>query len=243
MLNYIAILWVRFWVFGPWSEGGFQLSKPFPKGAWLPRLTDFAKVIPDFGGLTVHLGFLIGLVCAFLVWFLLKRTRKGYEIRLIGDNPRAARYAGINIGRNIILVMLMSGGLAGLAGMSEVAGSVHRLQDGVSSGYGFTGVIIAYLARFNPFGVVLASILLRRAHPGRARDPTGRHPGHDPGHRPVLRHLQRHPGAQPDPAWSAGELRDRSSRRVLRAARSCCSRPSARSSRSDPGSSTWASRA
>ncbi len=99
------------------------------------------------------------MFCAFLVWFLLKRTRKGYEIRLIGDNPRAARYAGINIGRNVILVMLMSGGLAGLAGMSEVTGSVHRLQDGISSGYGFTGVIIAYLARFNPFGVVVAAIL------------------------------------------------------------------------------------
>lgn len=159
MLNYIAILWVRFWVFGPWSEGGFQQSARFPRGAWLPRLTDFADAIPDLGGLTTHLGFLVGVLCAFLVWFLLKRTRKGYEIRLIGDNPRAARYAGINIGRNIILVMLMSGGLAGLGGMSEITGSVHRLQDGISAGYGFTGVIIAYLARFNPFGVVIASIL------------------------------------------------------------------------------------
>ncbi|MCY7418071.1 MAG: ABC transporter permease [Chloroflexi bacterium] len=159
MLNYIAILWVRYWVFGPWSEGGFPLSTQFPRGVWLPRLTDFAKVNPDLGGLTVHLGFLLGVLCAFLMWFVLKRTRKGYEIRLVGDNPRAARYAGINIGRNIILVMLASGGLAGLAGMSEVTGSVHRLQDGVSSGYGFTGVIIAYLARFNPFGVVIASIL------------------------------------------------------------------------------------
>ncbi len=159
MLNYIAILWVRYWVFGPWSEGGFQLSRPFPREAWLPRLTDFSKTFHDLAGLTTHLGFVIGVICAFLVWFLLKRTRKGYEIRLIGDNPRAARYAGIDIGRNVILVMLMSGGLAGLAGMVEVTGSVHRLQDGISPGYGFTGVIIAYLARFNPFGVVIAAIL------------------------------------------------------------------------------------
>jgi len=159
MLNYIAILWVRYWVFGPWSEGGFQLSRQFPREAWLPRLTDFSKTFHDLAGLTTHLGFVIGVICAFLVWFLLKRTRKGYEIRLIGDNPRAARYAGINIGRNVILVMLMSGGLAGLAGMVEVTGSVHRLQDGISPGYGFTGVIIAYLARFNPFGVVIAAIL------------------------------------------------------------------------------------
>jgi simple sugar transport system permease protein len=158
MLNYIAIQWVRFWVFGPWSEGGFQLSKQFPREAWLPRLTDFAKAVPDFGGLTVHLGLVIAIACAFLVWFWLARTRTGYEIRLIGDNPRAAHYAGIDIGRMVILVMLVSGGLAGLAGMSEVSGSVHRLQDGFSPGYGFTGVIIAYLARFNPFGVIVAAI-------------------------------------------------------------------------------------
>jgi len=86
------------------------------------------------------------------------RTRKGYEIRLIGDNPRAARYAGIDIGRNIILVMLISGGLAGLAGASEISGVVHRLQDNFSPGYGFTGIIVAFLARFNPIGVVVAAI-------------------------------------------------------------------------------------
>jgi simple sugar transport system permease protein len=97
-------------------------------------------------------------VAAVLVWFLIARTRKGYEIRLIGDNPQAARYAGINIGRNVILVMLMSGALAGLAGVSEVNGVIHRLQDAISPGYGFTGAIVAYLAKFNPFGVVVASI-------------------------------------------------------------------------------------
>jgi simple sugar transport system permease protein len=158
MLNYIAIQWVRFWVFGPWSEGGFQLSEQFPREAWLPRLTDFATAVPDLAGLTVHLGLVIAIVCAVLTWFWLARTRIGYEIRLIGDNPRAAHYAGIDIGRTVIIVMLVSGGLAGLAGMSEVSGSVHRLQDGFSPGYGFTGVIIAYLARFNPFGVIVASI-------------------------------------------------------------------------------------
>ena len=158
MLNYVAILWVQFWVFGPWSEGGFQLSKQFPKEAWLPRLTDLTNVVAAFSGLTVHLGLAFGLVAALLVWFVLKRTRKGYEIRLIGDNAQAARYAGVNISRNIVLVMLVSGGLAGLGGMSEVGGAVHRLQDSISPGYGFTGVIIAYLAKFNPLYVVIAAI-------------------------------------------------------------------------------------
>jgi simple sugar transport system permease protein len=80
-------------------------------------------------------------------------------MRLIGDNARAARYAGIDIAKYIIVVFVISGALAGLAGMSEVSGVVHRLQDRISPGYGFTAIIIAYLARLGPWRVVLASIL------------------------------------------------------------------------------------
>src|SRR4051812_29300074 len=152
MLNYIALSWITYWVFGPWSKGGFQITDQFPREAWLPRLTDLAKLFPAFGGLTVHLGLVFGLIAATILWFVLKRTRWGYEIRLTGDNPRAARYAGINIARNIVVVFMVSGGLAGLAGMSEVAGSAHVLQTAISPGYGFTAIIVAYLAKFNPFG-------------------------------------------------------------------------------------------
>jgi simple sugar transport system permease protein len=159
MLNYIALFWVQYWVFGPWSEGGFQQTAPFPKTAWLPRLLDFADVVPGLGGLTLHLGFLIAILATAVVWFVVSRTRWGYELRLIGDNPRAARYAGIDIGRKIIVVFAISGALAGLAGVSEVGGVVHRLQDHISPGYGFTAIIIAYLARFGPWRVVVASIL------------------------------------------------------------------------------------
>lgn len=159
MLNYVALFWVQFWVFGPWSEGGFQQTGPFPREAWLPRLTDFSSSVPAFSGLTVHLGLVFGIVAAGVLWVALERSRWGYEIRLIGDNPRAARYAGIDIARNIVVVFAVSGALAGLAGMSEVAGSVHRLQDRISPGYGFTAIIIAYLARFDPLKVIVASIL------------------------------------------------------------------------------------
>jgi simple sugar transport system permease protein len=159
MLNYVALQWIQFWVFGPWSEGGFQQTKPFPREAWLPRLTDFASGVPAFGGLTIHLGLVFGVVAAGLLWLLLERSRLGYEIRLIGDSPRAARYAGVRIDRTIILVFLISGALAGMAGMSEVSGVVHRLQDRISPGYGYTAIIIAYLARFGPFRVIVASIL------------------------------------------------------------------------------------
>ena len=159
MLNYIALAWIQFWVFGPWSDAGFQQTEPFPKEAWLPRLTDFADLVPAFGGLTIHLGFLFALLVTTIVWWVVSRTRWGYELRLIGDNPRAARYAGIDIGRKIIVVFFISGALAGLAGMYEVTGVVHRLQDHISPGYGFTAIIIAYLARFGPWRVVVASIL------------------------------------------------------------------------------------
>ncbi len=159
MLNYVALLWVQYWVFGPWSEGGFQQTHQFPPEAWLPRLTDLAAQYPVLGGLTVHLGLIFGIIVATIMWIALERTRWGYEIRLIGDSPRAARYAGIDIGRKIIVVFVISGALAGLGGMSEVGGVVHRLQDHISPGYGYTAIIIAYLARFGPFRVIVASIL------------------------------------------------------------------------------------
>ena len=117
------------------------------------------RSVPAFAGLPVHLGLVFGLVAAGLLWLFLERSRFGYEIRLIGDNPRAARYAGIDIGRRLVVVFAISGALAGLAGMSEVSGSVHRLQDHISPGYGFTAIIVAYLAKFRPGRVVVAAIL------------------------------------------------------------------------------------
>jgi simple sugar transport system permease protein len=100
-----------------------------------------------------------GLIAAVVVWWIFERSRWGYEIKLIGDNPEAARYAGINITRNMVLVMMVSGALAGLAGMAEISGVVHRLQERISPGYGFTGIIVAWLAKLNPFAVILVSIL------------------------------------------------------------------------------------
>lgn len=159
MMNYIAVAWNNFFIFAKWSEGGFQMSPQFPRTAWLPRLTDYSSQVPIFRGLTTHLGLVFGLIAAVVVWWIIYRSRWGYEIRLIGDNPRAARYAGINITRNTILVMMLSGALAGLGGMSEITGVVHRLQGAISPGYGFTGIIIAWLAKLNPLLVIPISIL------------------------------------------------------------------------------------
>jgi simple sugar transport system permease protein len=159
MMNYIAVAWNNFFIFAVWTEGGFQMSRVFPRSAWLPRLSDLADRAPAFRGLTTHLGLIFGVAAAVVVWWIVHRSKWGYEIRLIGDNPRAAKYAGLNIVRNTVLVMMLSGGLAGLAGMSEISGVVHRLQGAISPGYGFTGIIIAWLAKLNPLAVVPVSIL------------------------------------------------------------------------------------
>ncbi len=178
MLNYIAILWNNFWIFNKWSDAGFQMTPPFEKNAWLPRITDYARPYSEFietggglagfmtaiglerlSGMTLHLGFIVAVLAAVVIWWILERSKWGYEIKLIGDNKEAARYAGINIVRNIVLVMMVSGALAGLAGMTEITGVVHRLQERISPGYGFTGIIIAWLAKLNPFAVILVSVL------------------------------------------------------------------------------------
>jgi simple sugar transport system permease protein len=159
MLNYVAILWNNFWIFDKWSDAGFQMTPAFERSAWLPRLADYASEYRALSGITLHLGVVFGLVAAALIWWILSKSRWGYEIKLIGDNPQAARYAGINIVRNVVLVMMLSGALAGLAGMSEVSGVVHRLQERISPGYGFTGIIVAWLAKLNPFMVILVAIL------------------------------------------------------------------------------------
>ncbi len=97
---------------------------------------------------------------AIILWFVIYRSKWGYEIRLIGDNPTAANYAGINISKNVVLAMMLSGALAGLGGMSEITGVIHRLQTSpVAAGYGFTGIIVAWLAKLNPIVAILVSVL------------------------------------------------------------------------------------
>ena len=174
MLNYVAVNWNNFFIYAVWSEGGFQMTRKFPATAWLPRLSDYAKQVPELRGLTTHFGLVIAIVAAVVVWWVLRRSRWGYEIRLAGDNPRAARYAGINISRNTILVMMLSGALAGLAGMSEITGVVHRLQGAISPGYGFSAIIVAWLAKLNPLAVIPVSVLFGALiQAGREIQPSG----------------------------------------------------------------------
>jgi general nucleoside transport system permease protein len=153
MLNYVAILLSDYLVLGPWrNPGGFGFpgTKEFPEAAALPRYDVYR----------VHLGLVFGLVAAVVLWVALRRTRWGYELGVMGENPRAARYAGMRISRQIVVVLALSGALAGLAGMSEVAGIGHQLQRNLSPGYGYTAIIVAWLARLNPLGIVGVSFVL-----------------------------------------------------------------------------------
>ncbi|MCX5971532.1 MAG: ABC transporter permease [Coprothermobacterota bacterium] len=152
LLNYVAILWFQYWIYGPWKDPlgyGFPYTAPFGEGAWLPTLA----------GTRIHLGLAFAVLAAVFLFFLLKSTRVGYEIRIIGENPQAARYAGMNIPGAILLVFAISGGLAGLAGMGEISGVIHRLQPAISPGFGYTAIIIAWLSRFNPWLTIAVSFL------------------------------------------------------------------------------------
>jgi simple sugar transport system permease protein len=152
MMNYIAIFFISYLVYGPWKDPtGYSvpMTAQFSKNAWLPRL----------GHTSIHAGIIIAIVLAAIMWIVFYKTRWGYEIRVSGSNEKAARYSGMNIAKNIMLVMFLSGALAGIAGMSEAAGIQHRLQNGISSGYGYTAIIVAWLARLHPAAIVLSAIL------------------------------------------------------------------------------------
>ncbi len=155
MTVYIAEEFVNYLVYGPWkgaAEWGFPYTDRFPEAAQLPVL----------GTTRIHYPTLIlALLFAGLMYVLLMRTKLGYEIRVTGENPTAARYAGIDARKIVLLVMLISGGLAGLAGVGEVAGVHHRLRyaRGISGGYGFTAIIVAWLGRLHPLAIIVASFL------------------------------------------------------------------------------------
>ena len=147
MLNYIAIQLAEWLVHGPWKDPasfGFPGTPQFPDAAWLP----------NYGTTRVHLGLIFGIVAAIILWVMLRRTRWGYEISVMGESDRVAHYAGMPTKRTILLVMALSGALCGLAGMSEVAGIGHQLQRNLSPGYGYTAIIVAWVARLNPIGII-----------------------------------------------------------------------------------------
>jgi len=151
MSNYVAILILQYLVSGPMRAPGSLPETPLlPRATWLPF------ILP---GTRAHAGILIALAAAGLVWLLLQKMPLGYELIVTGFNRLAARYAGIDVGRRLVLAAFFAGGLGGLAGMAEVLGAQHRLMDGISGGVGFVGIIVALLARLNPLAVIPTALL------------------------------------------------------------------------------------
>lgn len=153
LLNYVAIIYMEHLYYGPWRDPeGFG----FPGTAKLPEAAELTRLL----GTRVSLGFFLALFCAVLLYLLLKRSAWGYRIRVIGLEPQAAHYAGFSVARQTFIVMALSGALAGMAGMVEVCGIHHRLQTGLAAGYGYDGIIVAWLARLNPLAIPLAALAL-----------------------------------------------------------------------------------
>lgn len=155
MMNYIAANIVLYLIHGPWKgeqKWGFAYTDTFPKAVWLSTVG---------ASRTPWLTLLLGIAVAFLVYLLMAKTTWGFELRVIGANPQAGNFAGMSYLKAMLLVMFISGGLAGIAGVGEVAGIHHLLRDPyqISLGYGYTAIIVAWLARTNPLAVILTSFL------------------------------------------------------------------------------------
>jgi simple sugar transport system permease protein len=154
MMNYIALNITSFLLNGPMRD-----PDPLNLSAKTPDIAVSARIPPIFPDLRVHWGFVIALLVAVIIWWLLQKTTVGFEIRTVGTNPDAAKYAGINVKLITVLTMAISGALAGMGGVIEVTALNYRHELGFSIGYGFDAIAIALLGKSNPFGVVLAAIL------------------------------------------------------------------------------------
>ncbi len=159
MLVYIAQLLLVWLVTGPWRDPmgyGFPQSAMFGAGA----------TTPDIGQTQIHLGCVLAPVIAVIVWQVMTRSVLGFQLRVVGQAPRAARYAGFSNAKLTWIALLVSGGLSGLAGIIEVTGPIGQLTTDITPGYGFTAVIVAFLGRLHPVGVIFAGLLLALSYLG-----------------------------------------------------------------------------
>jgi simple sugar transport system permease protein len=154
MLVYVADLLMDYLVRGPWRD---------PHGLNFPTTAEFdpvATVPVLIEGSRLHAGAILALILVALASVVLGRTLRGFEIRLVGAAPKAAAFAGFSANRMVVFCFAVSGALAGLAGIVEVAGPIGHLQPGISPGYGFTAIIVAFLGRLNPVGILIAGLFL-----------------------------------------------------------------------------------
>ena len=160
MLTYIAIFILDYLVVGPWKDPngyGLPKSRPFPDSGRLPQL---------FDGLRVHIGIYFALLIAIISYFIFKKTLFGFKLKVTGFSAKASKYAGFKNNKLIIYTFVISGACAGLAGIFEVSGPIGLLYRDISPNYGFTAIIVAFLGRLNPIGIVLSSLLIALTYLG-----------------------------------------------------------------------------
>lgn len=153
LMNYIALEILTYLCLGPWKMSGQNVAQTerIPETLDLPAIQLF--------GFDISVGIILGLVAAVTIYIIYKSTTAGYELNVISNSERSAEYAGINIKKNILAVLTVSGGLAGLGGFAQYAGVTHRIMEGMPNGVGYTAIVVAYLSRLNPLVVVLVSML------------------------------------------------------------------------------------
>ncbi|CDZ50309.1 ABC transporter permease [Neorhizobium galegae] len=160
MLVYIAQLYLDWLVRGPWRDpqgNNFPITKTFQIEAVLPEILSSGRA---------HWAFIFAIVAAVALWFMMRFTLKGFEVSVLGQSERAGRFAGFSARRMVWFSMLLSGALAGLAGISEVSGSIGHVQPVISPGYGFTAIIVAFLGRLNPLGIIASGLVLALTYLG-----------------------------------------------------------------------------
>lgn len=160
MLTYVSYQILGYLVGGPWKDPN---GRNFPATAPLADNQVLPIIVP---GTTVHLGVLIALILPFVFWVLMSRSVFGFQIRVVGSAPHAARHGGFDAKQTVWAAMLISGGMAGLAGTLEFTGVLHKIDLGFASGYGFTAIIVAFLGRLNPIGCLIAGIVLAVTYVG-----------------------------------------------------------------------------
>ncbi|MGI9417142.1 MAG: ABC transporter permease [Geminicoccaceae bacterium] len=160
MLTYVATLLLSALVHGPWRDPdgyNFPESRLFPDAGTMPLLLE---------GTRLHLGALLAVATVAAAWFMMSKTLLGFQVKVVGAAPRAARFAGFSENRMVWFCLLLAGGLAGLAGVGDVAGPIGQLVPEISPGYGFTAIIVAFLGRLHPLGVLFAGLLMALSYLG-----------------------------------------------------------------------------
>lgn len=161
MLVYVAQLFLD------WLARGYLRDpngKNFPGSILFPDAARLPEILPSQG--SANYGFIFALIAAAGAWFMMRYTLKGFEIKVLGNSPRAGRFAGFSSSRMVFFAFLLSGGLAGLAGICEVSGAIGQLRETISPGYGFTAIIVAFLGRLNPLGVIASGLVLALTYLG-----------------------------------------------------------------------------